>query len=70
MRVPITKAKAIDLKKDKIVLAGLALFAGLMAMAVFSSSAHSKGLPSWQAHSQGEDEVKVPFLLNSQTLSH
>lgn len=66
-----TKAQAIDLKKDKIVLAGLALLAGLMAVVAFSSNAHASIInSSWAPHVQGENEIKLPFPLKPQKLDH
>jgi len=70
MKRPTTKAKAIDLKKDKMIIGGLALLAGLMAMALFSASAQAKVPHSWSSYSVGEDEIKVPFQLKSQKLGH
>ena len=72
MKRPIlqAKAKVIDLTKDKMILGGLVLLAGLMAIAVFSSSAHAKVQPTWSSYSVGEDETKVPFQLKSQKLGH
>ncbi len=70
MKHPTTKAKVIDLKKDKIILGGLALLAGLMAVALFSSSAQAKVPHSWSSYTVGEDEIKVPFQLKSQKLGH
>jgi hypothetical protein len=67
---PITKAKAIDLKKDKLVLGGLALLAGLMAAAFFSTSVHAQTVRKWLPHGQGENSIKIPFQLNTQKLSH
>lgn len=68
--IAIAKAKVIDLKKDKMILGALALLAGLMAIAVFSSTAHAKVQPAWSSYSVGEDEIKVPFQLKSQKLGH
>lgn len=70
MKRPMTKAKAIDLTKDKIILGGLALLAGLMAIAVFSSNVYAKTPHIWKSYSVGEDETKVPFQLKSQMLGH
>lgn len=70
MKRPTAKAKAIDLKKDKMIIGGLALLAGLMAMAFFSTSAHAKVPHSWSSYSVGEDEIKLPFQLKSQKLGH
>lgn len=70
MKHPTTKAKAIDLKKDKMILGGLALLAGLMAVALFSSSAQAKVPHSWSSYTVGEDEIKLPFQLKSQKLGH
>lgn len=63
------KAKAIDLTKNKIILGGMALLAGIMAMAIFST-AHAKTPHSWNSYSVGEDENKLPFRLKSQLLGH
>ena len=72
MKGPTTKAKAIDLKKekDKMIIGGMALLAGLMALALFSISAHGKTPNSWSAYSIGENELKFPFQLRSQILGH
>lgn len=70
MKRPTAKAKAIDLRKDKIILGGMALLAGLMALAVFSSTAHAKVPHTWNSYSVGEDEAHVPFKLKSQQLGH
>lgn len=70
MKRPMTKAKAIDLKKNKILLGGLALLAGLMAAALFSTSAHAKVPRIWNSYSVGEGEIKLPFHLKSQKLGH
>lgn len=70
MKRPTVKAKAIDLTKDKIILGGLALLAGLMAIAVFSSSANAQVPHTWNPYSVGENENKVPFKLKSQMLGH
>lgn len=64
------KAKAIDQKKDKILYAGLALLAGLLAMAALTSSASARVINSWAPHHQGADGMKVPFLMGGQKLSH
>ena len=71
MKRPIAtaKTKAIDLTKDKIILGSLALLAGLMALAVFSSSSEAK-VPAWSSYCVGEGEVKLPFKLKSQKLGH
>jgi hypothetical protein len=69
MKDPIRKpaqAKAIahDLKKDKIFKAGLALLGGLMAAALFSSSAHAHTKTPRALHSHGEDDLKsMPDLM-------
>ncbi len=47
------KAKAIDQKKDKILYAGLALLAGLLAVAALSSSASAKIINAWTPHQHG-----------------
>lgn len=74
MKSPIvtaeTKAKTIDLTKDKIILGSLALLAGFMALAVFSSSSSEAKVPTWSSYSVGEDEVKLPFKFKSQKLGH
>ena len=36
-KYPVLKARTMDLKTDKILLAGLALLAGFMALALISS---------------------------------
>lgn len=69
MKRPTAKAIAIDLKKDKILMGGLALLAGLMAMALFSSTTQAK-TPSWSSYSVGENESKLPFMLKSQLVGH
>ena len=72
MKRPTLKAKAkvIDQTKDKMILGGMALLAGLMALALFSSSTHAKGPRLWSSYSVGEDESKLPFQLKSQMLGH
>jgi hypothetical protein len=70
MKGPTTKAKAIDQTKDKIILAGMALLAGLMALAIFSSSSHANSSLAWNSYSVGEDENRLPFKLKSQILGH
>lgn len=59
MKRPTLKAKAIavDLKKNKMIVGGLALLAGLMAMTLFSSNAQAK-------------DAKFPFQLTTQKLSN
>ena len=76
------KAKAIDTTKEKILYAGAALLAGLMAAAIFSTPArantatvkqeqgHNKAESEWTPHIQIQDEIKLPFTLKSQKLSH
>lgn len=70
MKRPTAKAKVIDLKKDKMIIGGLALLAGLMALALFSSSVQAKVPHSWSSYSVGEDEIKLPFQLKSQMAGH
>lgn len=47
------KAKAIDQKKDKILYAGLALIAGLIAVAALTNSASAKVISAWTPHQHG-----------------
>lgn len=70
MKGPQTKAKVIDLKKQKIAMAGLALLVGLAAVALISSSAKASEPNGWTAHSQVDEETKLPFELKSQKLNH
>lgn len=64
------KAKAVDTTKDKIIFGGLALLAGLMAMAMFSSTTQAKTPKTWSSYSVGEGNTKLPFKLKSQLLGH
>ena len=77
----LVKAKAIDGRKDKIVLAGLALVVGLMAAAILSTNVKADEIVSesitpakpagtWNPHVQVQDEVKLPFELKTQKFSH
>lgn len=66
----VTQVKAIDQKKDKILYAGLALLAGILAIAAISSSASAKVIKAWAPHGLSEDGAKVPFQLGGQRLSH
>lgn len=72
MKRPSTKAKAIDLKKDKMIIGSLALLVGLMTMAFFSISAQAKTkIPQlWSSYSVGEGEMKFPLQLSSQKMGH
>ncbi len=72
MKRPTVKAKAIDLKKEKekIIIGGMALIAGLVALALFSLSAQAKDHDSWNSYSVGEGETIFPFHLRSQLLGH
>lgn len=47
------QAQAIDQKKDKILYAGLALLAGLLAMAALTSSASARVINAWTPHQHG-----------------
>lgn len=72
------KTKTIDTTKDRILYTGLALLVGVLAAAFFSTAARAenalvkKGRPleEWTPHIQIQDEVKLPFDLKSQKLSH
>jgi hypothetical protein len=55
---PQTIAKAIDLNKNKIMVAGLALIAGLLTMAAMINTAHAS-----------THVMKLPFL-KTQHLIH
>ncbi|MBY0414414.1 MAG: hypothetical protein K2Q18_09620 [Bdellovibrionales bacterium] len=74
MKGPQTKAKAIDLKKEQIVKAGLALLLVLGAIALISSSAKASSgaieSNGWSAHSQVESGTGLLFELKSQKLNH
>lgn len=75
---PQAIAKAIDQKKDKMLMAGLALLGGLMAAALFSSTAKASSLTKNLANltgktsgnSTGKKDIKIPFDLNAQKFSH
>lgn len=71
------KAQAIDSKKDKIVLAGITLVVGLMALAIFSSNVkaedqkvQTKPIGQWDPHLQVQDDVKLPLKLKTQKFGH
>lgn len=64
------RAKAIDVTKDRILYAGAALLVGLVAAALFSSNAHAKSADANRQKQKFQDEIKLPFELKSQKLSH
>lgn len=75
---PQAIAKAIDQKKDKMLMAGLALLGGLMAAALFSTSAKASTITKnlsnltgkTSGKTSGKKDLKMPFDLNSAKLSH
>ena len=77
-RKPRVIAKAIDQKKDRILMAALALLGGLMAAALFSTSAKASSLTrnlsdlagKSSGKSSSENDFKMPFDMNLQKLTH
>jgi hypothetical protein len=59
-RLAQAKAMVIDQKKDKIMKAALALLGGLMAAALFSTSAHAHVKSPRAFHAHEEDDIKPP----------
>ena len=54
IRKVTVKAKAIDQKKDKILYAGIALLAGLIAIIAMSATASAKVMNTWNSQVPSE----------------
>nr|BDT28360.1 hypothetical protein BHI3_18260 [Bacteriovorax sp. HI3] len=69
MKNPLVKAKAINLDKEKVFLAGVALLIAIISALVIMPMAHAKDCEQAKLSAQ-EEVILPPFELKSQKLGH